>query len=301
MPKTAFARPRSRWLDVHGPVHVADFGGQGQPLVLLHGLGHSHAVWLAAAPRLAAGSRVIAIDLAGFGFTPIAQRSASVFANSKLVMRVLDDMLDEPAILIGNSMGAVVSMLTAAARPEAVAGLVLVNPGLPRPYGVPLDPEVKRLFRTVFLPYAGEASIRRRWRTLGPEGLTRETLHLCCVDASRVPPELREAMAEAARAVARTPGARLAYLEAVRSLLPLLGVTKRYDEIARGVRQPVLLIHGDQDRLVPLASAHSIVRRRRDWQLRIMADAGHIPQLEAPEEFTALVQTWLSELGAEVA
>src|SRR5204863_477650 len=68
----------SRTLDLDGPVHVADFGGAGPTMVLVHGLGGSHANWLAVGPALAAHARVLAPDLPGFGRTPLAGRSAHV-------------------------------------------------------------------------------------------------------------------------------------------------------------------------------------------------------------------------------
>lgn len=293
MPEGEHRLGRSIWAEVHGPVHVVDFGGRGRPLVLVHGLGHSYSSWLAAAPQLAEHSRVIAIDLAGFGLTPLGRRSAAVDANARLVGRVIEQLVREPAIMIGNSMGAVVSMLHARAQPASVAGLVLVNPGVPKPRPVRLDRDVQRLFASMALPLVGEAAVRRRWERLGPEGLTREGLALCCVDPSRVTPDVRQAMIDTARSVANTPGAKKAYVEALRSLLPLLAAPDRYRRLIESVRQPVLLIHGKQDKLVPLASARAIADQRPDWDLELMSDVGHVPQLEAPGRFTALVRAWL--------
>src|SRR2546430_1919938 len=117
---------RSRTIDLDGPVHYADFGGTGPTLVLVHGLGGSHVNWLAVAPALARGARVLALDLAGFGRTPLGERSADVHANRVLLDRFLDAVAAAPAILIGNSMGGLLAMLEAARAPERVAGLVLV-------------------------------------------------------------------------------------------------------------------------------------------------------------------------------
>src|SRR5438876_959824 len=123
----------SRTLDLDGPVHVADFGGAGPTMVLVHGLGGSHANWLAVGPALAAHARVLAPDLPGFGRTPLAGRSAHVHAGVALVDSLLDTVADGPAILVGNSMGGLIAMMQAAACPEKVAGLVLVGPAQPRP------------------------------------------------------------------------------------------------------------------------------------------------------------------------
>ena len=66
-----------RTVDLDGPVHYADFGGTGRPVVLVHGLGGSYANWLAVGPRLAALGRVYALDLAGHGLTPSLGRTGS--------------------------------------------------------------------------------------------------------------------------------------------------------------------------------------------------------------------------------
>ena len=76
--------PPSLWADLDGPVHYVDFGGPaGAPLVVcVHGLGGSHANWLAIAPQLARTHRVLALDLGGFGLTRGGDRGTSLAANT---------------------------------------------------------------------------------------------------------------------------------------------------------------------------------------------------------------------------
>src|SRR5437879_4560738 len=105
---------RSRTIDLDGPVHYADFGGTGPTLVLVHGLGGSHVNWLAVAPVLARRARVLAVDLAGFGRTPLGERSADVHTNRVLLDRFLDAVAAGSAVLVGNSMGGLLAMMEAA-------------------------------------------------------------------------------------------------------------------------------------------------------------------------------------------
>ena len=161
----------SRTLDLDGPVHVADFGGAGPTMVLVHGLGGSHANWLAVGPALAAHARVLAPDLPGFGRTPLAGRSAHVHAGVALVDSLLDTVADGPAILVGNSMGGLIAMMQAAACPEKVAGLVLVGPAQPRPRRALVDPAVALTFAAYVFPGVGEQFVRWRAAWLGPERL----------------------------------------------------------------------------------------------------------------------------------
>jgi pimeloyl-ACP methyl ester carboxylesterase len=111
----------------------------GAPMVLIHGLGGSHLNWLEAGPGLAARRRVLALDLAGFGRTPLAGRSARVRSNQRLLGRFIDEVVGEPAILVGNSMGGMIALLEAADHPRRVAALVLVDPAMPRSRGVRFD------------------------------------------------------------------------------------------------------------------------------------------------------------------
>ncbi|MGB7980803.1 MAG: alpha/beta fold hydrolase, partial [Candidatus Nanopelagicales bacterium] len=107
--------PESRWADLDGPVHFLDYGGPdgGPLLVCVHGLGGSAINWAAVAPALAGSCRVMALDLAGFGHTRGASRSTSVQANQRLLDRFLTEVAGAPAILVGNSMGGLISILQA--------------------------------------------------------------------------------------------------------------------------------------------------------------------------------------------
>src|SRR5512144_2702302 len=122
---------KSLVVDLDGPVHYADFGGSGRPIVLVHGLGGSHLNWLPVAPRLAAHGRVLAVDLLGHGRTRSLGRSARLGANRRMLARFIEAVAREPAVLMGNSMGGYLSLAVAADQPAKVASLVLVDPAVP--------------------------------------------------------------------------------------------------------------------------------------------------------------------------
>src|SRR5262247_294097 len=117
----------SRHADLDGPVHYLDFGGDGPPLVCVHGLSGSALNWTLVAPALADRHRVFAVDLRGFGRTPLGPGSR-LSDNRHLLDLFLREVAGGPTTLVGNSMGGLVSVLQAAAAPETVSSLVLVDP-----------------------------------------------------------------------------------------------------------------------------------------------------------------------------
>jgi pimeloyl-ACP methyl ester carboxylesterase len=291
----------SRVVDLGGPVHYLDFAGQGPTMVLVHGLGGSYVNWLAAGPLLARGARVLAVDLAGFGHTPPAGRSTRVRANQRLVGRFVEEVAGAPALLVGNSMGGTIALLEACEHPERVAGLVLVDPSVPRPAGVPLDRIVGAAFAAYAVPGVGERLLATRRARLGPDGVARDTLRLCCVDPGRVPPEVVEAGLALAYERAELAWADAAFLAAARSLLAVLGRSRAYLRSVRAVRAPTLMVHGSADRLVPLASARRVARLRPDWAFVVFDGVGHIPHVETSERFAATVERWLAGSGRAAA
>ena len=281
-------------VDLDGPVHYADFGGSGRPIVLVHGLGGSHLNWLSVAPRLAAHGRVLAVDLLGHGRTRSLGRSARLGANRRLLGRFIEAVAREPAVLVGNSMGGYLSLAEAADEPEKVASLVLVAPAVPTAPGAVFDRHVFALFAGFALPLVGGALVR--WRTRrGPDRLVRDMLALCCVDATRIAADVVDAHVELARERA-TYGSVVArdFLAAQRSLMARLVRRHRFFAMVADIRAPALIVQGERDRLVRLEAAQALAASRPDWRLEVLGGIGHVPQLEAPERFLALVEPWVA-------
>ncbi|MDQ1686143.1 MAG: hypothetical protein QOC82_2880 [Frankiaceae bacterium] len=291
---------RSATADLDGPTHYFDFGGpaDGPPIVAVHGLGGAAWNWAAVAPLLTERCRLLAIDLAGHGRTAAAGRRTTVGANRRLLDRFLREVVGEPVVLMGNSMGGAISLLEAAASPDLVRGLVLVDPALPRPALAPIDPRVAATFAMMSLPGLGEAALNRRRRRRTPEQQVRETLALCCVDPSRIPPEvlaLGIALTEEKYGQPAGPGD---FLDAARSLVRMLARSRRFRATMARVAAPVLLIHGDADRLVSLRVAQAVAEANPRWRFEIARGIGHVPQLEAPDWTAELVLDWLDSLDS---
>jgi hypothetical protein len=69
----------------------------------------------------------------------------------------------------------------------------------------------------------------------------------------------------------------------------------------RAVRSPVLLMHGEKDRLVSVQSAYEAAARNPDWRFEVLSDVGHVPQLEVPDAVAGLILDWLGTEGATAA
>ena len=291
--------PTSHVIDLDGPVHYLDFGGPARsheaPLVLVHGLGGSHANWLSVAARLAERARVYALDLPGFGQSPVHTRSAMIDDNRAVLDRFLDRVVGGTATLVGNSMGGLISMMEAVARPWRVDKLVLVNPSLPKPRGVAVDRQVALVFAAYMLPVIGPYMFKKRTLSLTPEQSIRETMQLCCKDPSRIDPQVLQEMIRVATHRRTLVGGEEAFLAAARSIVTLVLRNRRFVDLVRRVTQPTLLLHGAHDRLVPLASARAAAAMRPDWDFVVFDDGGHVPQLEHPERFLETVNGWLDE------
>ena len=284
-----------------GPVHYLQHDGNGSPVVLVHGLGGSHANWHGVAEELAKKHRVFVIDLPGFGRTRLHGRSSDVESNARVLRHFIDDVVGEPVTLIGNSMGGFLSLLVAADAPSKVRSVVLVNAAIPRAIGAPIDRQVGIVFSLYMIPKVGELVMSRLQSKQTPAQFAKQAMKLCAADYRALDPAILAA--HVALAEERYAGAdpatvrehQTSFLVAARSLLKALWNRER----GRGaraidaIRAPVLVLQGDRDRLVNVASARAVAARR-NWELEVFEGIGHVPQLEIPARFVDTVERWLA-------
>jgi pimeloyl-ACP methyl ester carboxylesterase len=285
----------SRTVDLDGPVHVVDYGGNpdGPVLVLVHGLGGSHLNWDLLAPRLTGSARVIALDLPGFGRSEPGERPGSVPANVAVLARFLEQEVGEPVVLVGNSMGGMISILLTGERPDLVSGLVLLDPAVPGPRRA-LDPLVALMFALYAVPLVGERVMRRNRSRQSATARVHQTLRLVGVDPTALPPDLIDRSVSLVEERRDVEGMDRAFLAAARSLLRVLVDPRRYRRAMASIAVPVLLVQGDRDRLVPVAAARTIAEQHPAWRYVELADVGHVPMLQVPERVADEVLAWLT-------
>jgi pimeloyl-ACP methyl ester carboxylesterase len=214
-----------------------------------------------------------------------------VHANAGLLFRFVREVAGSPAVLAGNSMGGMISILLAHARPDAVAGLVLVDASIPVPRQRP-DLRVAMNLAIFAAPGLGELALTASRRRTTPREQVERVLGLCFADPGRASAEVTEASVELAGYRRTVPGTEHAFLQAARSLAGVLARPGSYRAMMTGLDMPVLLIHGEQDRLVPVAAARAAAAAYPCWDITVLPDVGHTPQLEAPDAVVAAIASW---------
>lgn len=284
-------------LDVDGVrVHAVEWtpsgATNGRRVLLVHGLGANTLSWEPIGQPLAdvLSAPVTAIDLVGFGRTRSPGRPASISSNRRLVTAVLEQL--GPSIVVGNSMGGSIGIGVAARRPDLVTSLVLVNPALPHPNPGVLDVLRFARFAPVMFSSLGGPIVRTRARMLGPERLVDLSLSWSLHDQTRLDPDLRRRLIELAAERYDYPEAPGAYAEAARTLLLYLARGLNTD-LAKADRAPVLIVHGEHDRLVSLLAARAAAERNAHVELEVLDGIGHAPQLEAPDRLVGVMAAWL--------
>jgi pimeloyl-ACP methyl ester carboxylesterase len=288
--------PELGTIDLDGPVAFREWEGPPDTAFLLvHGLGASHLSWVQVAAGLSGLGRVFAIDLPGFGASPLAGRSAGLMDQRRTVSRFIGSLGVERVVLAGSSMGGALSILQAAVEPASVSGLVLTNSVFPWRFGAIPHPLILASFAIYATPGLGERFVSWRLRRMDPEQTVRLSLRILAADPGSIPEDVVRLLVELARERRDDPDVARAFLQAARSMLRL----GRRSETARraldNITCPVLVLHGRRDRLVPVAFAEAELSRHPAWRGRFFRDLGHIPQMEAPGRWLAEVADWFAD------
>lgn len=282
----------SSTIDLNGPVHVAEYGGSGDPVILIHGLGGSHVNWISIAESMRSHGRVVAPDLIGFGLTPPKGRRALLDNQADLIVDLIHRMGSQPALLVGNSMGGLISLMVAAANPELVRGVVLLDPAMPV-RRLNMDPRGLVQVMGPHLPILGLAIARGSWGGPIPERYIESALSMIVADPQSISDDALQAHVELAKKRMRMPWLSRTFGEAGRSTVAALLSRRSYADMARAVEAPVMLIHGRRDRVVHVSAAKWLAKIRPDWRVELLNGVGHVPQLEVPDLVAELIADWI--------
>jgi pimeloyl-ACP methyl ester carboxylesterase len=294
------ALPDLQTIDLDGPVAYREWEGPPDAtFLLIHGLGASHLSWIQVAPSLSRLGHTIAVDLPGFGGTPLAARTAGLMDQRRIVSRLLEKLGSGQIVLVGNSMGGAISLLQAAVEPASVSGIVLTGSAFPwRPPTLP-NPLILLSLGIYWTPRVGERFVSWRLRDLDPDAIVHLSLRVLAADPRSIPGDVVRELVDLTRRRKDDRDVATAFLQGARSMLRLGARPSIARRALDNVRCPVLVMHGERDRVVPAAYARAELASHPSWRGRFFADLGHIPQMEAPDRWLAEVEAWTADVLAE--
>jgi pimeloyl-ACP methyl ester carboxylesterase len=274
----------ARTVALHGR-HVTYLeAGNGPVLLLIHGMAGTCENWRAVIEPLARRHTVIALDLPGHGSSAPGGGDYSLGALAAGLRDLLVALGHDRATLVGHSLGGGIAMQFAYQFPEATERLVLVCSG-------GLGPEVSPVLRAAALPGA-DLFIAA---TAGPGRVAGSAL---ARGLSAVGLRPNADVAEVARGYASLADRdrRAAFLATLRAVVGTEGQRVHAGDrlyLAEGV--PVLIIWGRADHMIPVSHGEHAHRAIPGSRLEIFDEAGHMPQIETPARFVAVLERFLEE------
>jgi pimeloyl-ACP methyl ester carboxylesterase len=258
-------------------VHVvATGGGDGPPVLFVHGLGGSWMNWLENLPFVGAHRRALALDLPGFGESDLPVGEISITGYAALLETVCEALGLGAVELVGNSMGGFVAAEMALRHPGRVHRLVLVDAA-----GISIADLRRWPARTLMRA----AAVQAGWGSGQRAMLARPRLrHLAFRTIMRHPTRMPLDLLVHQAGGPGMPG----FLLAMDALLSY-DFRERLGEIAA----PTLIVHGEEDMLVPVADAREFARVIPDSRLVLLEDTGHVPMLERPATFNRVLGEFL--------
>ncbi|MCA9607993.1 MAG: alpha/beta hydrolase [Myxococcales bacterium] len=244
--------------------HVVSFGSGARTFFAIPGWLAPWDVWEPPLERLSARARCLALDPRGSGESPIAPEAITIPAMATDVRAILDALALDRVVLMGESLGGLVALGVALAAPERIEALILVSPML-RP-----GPGARALVD----------GARRDW-----PGTIARFVDLCLTE-----PDVDHLARRGRRLLARAPAEA-----AARALEQALDAPPDWPPAL--VRVPTLVVHGADDRLVPLASVEALVAEIPHAAQVTLPATGHAPTLTRPALLAAAIEGWLESLA----
>jgi pimeloyl-ACP methyl ester carboxylesterase len=274
-------RVRGQLADLAGGEVFIREVGQGAPALFVHGLGGNSTNWTDLMWMLSDRLHCVAPDLPGFGRSgPAVSGDYAPQAQAEVLAALIRGRFAEPVHLFGNSMGGAISVQLAGRFPDLVRSLTLISPALPDL--VPMRTSVQ--LPLIAIPGVGQR-VASRIARLPPEMRVRTTLNLVYADPASVPPQRVAEAEEEVRLLAQKPWAGQAFQSALRGILATY-LDRGPDapwRLAERISVPVLLVYGQQDKLVNQRAARRASRHFLHHRVMVLPHSGHVSQMEHPE------------------
>lgn len=289
-PVSELADTDSQFVEVNSiHVHYKQYGSGDPVMILLHGFGASTFSWREVAQPLAQSGTVIAYDRVAFGLTqrPMpgdweGENPYSLAGQVNQLIGLMDALGVEKAVLVGNSAGGTVAVSMALDHPERVQALVLVDAAIYAEGGTPST--VRWLFKVPQVDRIGPLFVRniRDW------GLNM--LETAWHDPAKITPQITAGYQKPLHAENWD-----------RALWELTKASGGADLVSRldGLNMPVLVVTGDDDRIVPTDDSLRLAGDIPGAELTVFEGCGHVPQEECPGAFMEAVGAFIRGMGEE--
>src|ERR1700757_2881169 len=272
-----------KFLELHGDRVAYRDDGDGEVLLLIHGMAGSSDSWRSVLPQLSKKFRVIAPDLLGHGESAKPRGDYSLGAFAVWLRDLLDELGVAQATVVGHSLGGGVAMQFVYQHPDYCRRLVLISSG-------GLGPDVGVILRLLSAPGAElvlpiiapqpvltVGNKIRDWRSAAgihsPRGSELWTSYTSLSDA-----RTRQSFLRTLRSVVDYRGQAVSALNRLRIASDL----------------PVMAIWGDSDGIIPVDHAYAAREARQDSRLEVLPGIGHFPQVEAPIEVIDLIEDFIA-------
>ena len=278
--------PGTGHLDVAGTRLRYRKTGTGDPVLLLHGIGQSLDDWSEQHQRLSARHTVYSVDLPGFAYSDRLSGPATLAKLAGALPAFLDALgVHGPLPVIGNSLGGAVAMKFAADHPRRVSALVLAN-------SAGFGQEVALVLRLLTVRPLAALLMRP------DETASRRTVQSVFYDKALV----TDARISHAFALSQRATHRQTVLDVARDLGTIFGIRAQWrTDLVEALAQsdiPTLVIWGDHDHILPYSHLRAATTALPRAESHVFSNTGHMPQIERPDEFAAVVEEFLSRVMA---
>ena len=279
-----------KYLELHGNRLAYQDEGQGDAILLLHGMAGSSQTWRSVIRPLSRKYRVIAPDLLGHGSSAKPRSDYSLGAFAVLLRDLLDELGVARTTVVGHSLGGGVAMQFVYQHPDYCERLVLIGSG-------GLGPDVGWTLRLLSAPGAELIMpIIAPQPVLTAGEKVRSWFAKMGIESPRGG-EIWNAYSSFSDAETRQ-----AFLRTLRSVVDYRGqAVSALNRLNVRADMPIMAIWGEQDAIIPVQHAYAALEARPDARLEVMPGVGHFPQVERPTEVVDLIDDFItSQRAAEI-
>lgn len=272
-----------KFLELHGDRVAYRDAGDGEALLLIHGMAGSSATWRAVMPQLSKKYRVVAPDLLGHGQSAKPRGDYSLGAFAVLLRDLLDELGITRATVVGQSLGGGIAMQFGYQHPDYCERMVLIGSG-------GLGPDVGLTLRLLSAPGA-ELVLP----IIAPQAVLNAGNRLGSWLTSVGIQSPRGTEMWSAYSSLSDRQTRQSFLRTLRSVVDYRGqAVSALSKLQVAAEVPIMAIWGDNDKIIPVDHAYAARAAREDSRLEVLPGIGHFPHVESPTEVADLIEDFIA-------